>query len=62
VPPWPAFLLRWGLISFLPRLASNQDSPDDPSWVAEIIGVRHCAHLCARFLKFSNGVFITDSV
>jgi hypothetical protein len=29
MPPGPAFYwLRWSLMSFLPRLASNQDSPD----------------------------------
>jgi hypothetical protein len=35
------FLLRWGLMNYLPRLASNCDPPISVSQVPRITSVRH---------------------
>jgi hypothetical protein len=36
--------LRWSLMNLLPRLSWNHNHPN-PSWVARVIGLSHCAQL-----------------
>jgi hypothetical protein len=45
--PRAFYWLRWGLLSFLPQLASNLHPPQSlpPNQVARITGLSHCAWL-----------------
>jgi hypothetical protein len=45
----PSYWLRWGLLNYLPRLASQ--NPISVSQVARMAGVGHCAQPLLIFLS-----------